>query len=97
MGEPRRAASMFAQMPFVRTATVEQRRQWHTILVESRQTAAQRRTRVLAHPDLAARAPRGWAGYVPPRVDSDGRANTSPIRRELIDILHAVAEREAAG
>lgn len=62
-----------------------------------------RRARVLAHPDIAVRlterpmnypAPEFWTGYIPPAKRGDDRPNPSPIRRQLLDICQAVAERE---
>lgn len=100
----RRVSGVAAHMPFLRTATVEQRREWRQVIADARQKATQRRTRVLVHPDLAERlravlrlrAPDQWQGFVPPRLDANGLvgANPSPIRREIVEILHAVAERE---
>lgn len=63
-----------------------------------------RRTRVLAHPDLAARLARtlrltrasNWNGYVPPGTDSAGRVNTSPIRTALVEIATEAMRRERA-
>lgn len=77
-------------------------------LIES-DKAKERRRRVLAHPDLAKRlceppynlaAPEMWTGFVPPAevpVATYWRPNNSPIRRQLIDILNAVAERDQGG
>lgn len=74
---------------------------------EARARCAARRARVLAHPDIARRlcnppmnypAPEYWTGYIPPaRIDSGQgeKPNTSPIRQQLLDIVYAVAEREA--
>ncbi|MGC1211270.1 MAG: hypothetical protein WA890_08430 [Micromonospora sp.] len=63
-----------------------------------------------AHPDLADRLCRSlgyarfdqWSGFVPParvpgRGFDDWWLNTSPVRAELIAILHEVVEREKAG
>lgn len=76
-----------------------------TALTEANK-ARERRARVLAHPDLAGRlcdppmrlsSPEVWTGHVPPaRVDILGssRPNNSPNRRQIIEVLRAVAERE---
>lgn len=73
--------------------------------------AAARRARVLAQPDLARLlcepplsmpTPEMWTGYIPPaEVPQLGefrpyKPNTSPIRRQLIEVCNLVAEREAA-
>jgi hypothetical protein len=94
--EPGRAASTFAQLPFVRTASPERRREWHRIIVEARERAQKRRERVLAHPEIAERlkalgyrTPELWSGYVPP--------DEGPVRRELIDIMRAVVAAEGGG
>ena len=89
-------ASTASALPWIRDASTERRREWHGIVTDNRQRAARRRERVLAQPDLAEelRAAMGylsadqWSGYVPPSTDD------SPVRRELIRILHAVANKE---
>lgn len=74
-----------------------------TITAAAVKTCAERRARVLAHPDLAAALtkpplsysrPEVWNGYVPPALDSNGRRNESTRRAALIELLNAVAERE---
>lgn len=64
---------------------------------------AERRRRVLAHADLAARltlppyrlrSPEMWTGFVPPRI-WQGQMNPSPIRRQLIEIAAEAYRREA--
>lgn len=61
-----------------------------------------RRTRVLAHPDIAARLclppfeltkPEYWNGYIPPQYHM-GKPNNSPVRKQLLDICWAVQKRE---
>lgn len=92
------AVTIAAGMPWMRTASVERRRQVLEATRQAHQEAEQRRARVLAHPDLAERlrvalslsSAAHWNGYVPP-ADCSG-----PVRRELIAILHAVIEREQA-
>lgn len=65
-----------------------------------------RRARVLAHPEIAARLtrppftfkfPEQWGGYIPPKVIERGGQlveNPSPQRRALIEICNAVVEAE---
>lgn len=67
---------------------------------------AQRRALVLAHPDAAKQlcerplsltAPDHWNGYLPPRylpeaANGTSRPNDSPVRAQLLRILHAAAE-----
>lgn len=79
---------------------------WADPAIEALEKCRERRRRVLAHPDLAAKLcepplrlarPEVWTGYIPgPRVPTLGgeKPNKSPIRRQLLDIVRAVAERE---
>lgn len=64
---------------------------------------ADRRRRVLAHPDLAARLterpldytkPEQWNGYIPPEYWAQAR-NNCPRRAALLQLLADVREREA--
>lgn len=68
-------------------------------------TGSDLRSRVLAHPDLAARLcdpplrysrPDAWTGYVPPDT-WQGRHNDSTRRLQLIGIIAELEGREAAG
>ncbi|GAA2092410.1 hypothetical protein [Actinomadura alba] len=70
---------------------------------------AERRERVLAHPDLAHRLtqrplrfarPEAWNGYVPPKFvpSRDGyRINDSPYRIALVDICSEAMRRHEDG
>lgn len=102
---PKRARSVWSQLELWRRATSEQRQLVAAVVDEARQQAARRRARVLAHPDIAAQLtrlgherPDNWSDYVPPKIayyaDGTSPANDSPVRRELVAILNAVAERE---
>jgi hypothetical protein len=80
---------------------------WATI---AREQNAERRARVLAHPDIAKRltehplnysAPEVWSGFIPPaeigcclRCGSRDKRNPSPQRRALVAICQAVIDRE---
>lgn len=75
---------------------------WDQFVEEERAKCRDRRDRVLAHPDIAKRlcerplslsTPEVWSGYVPPYMWRD-QVNNSPVRAQLMEILHAVAERE---
>lgn len=107
MSKPGRVGGIFGQLPFVSKATTDQRRLWYATVTQARMQAELRRSRVLAHPDLAQRLarslgytdPKHWNGYIPPRtvapnVDHTVGINDSPIRRELLDILREVDERD---
>lgn len=76
---------------------------WDDIAREVREKCAERRARVLAHPDIAKRlcdlpmrypSPEFWTGYIPGPTRGDDRPNNSPIRRQLLSIVQAVYERE---
>jgi len=83
---------------------------WGDALAKGMQANAQRRARVLRHPDLAARlcqpplgysSPDHWNGFVPPRflpADASGRVrpNDSPERGALAEISAEAAAREVA-
>lgn len=98
-----RIASVVSLQPWFMFATVERRRKIAEEIRDARRTAANRRARVKAHPDLAERLVRSlgyarfdqWSGYVPTYGDVE-RPNDSPIRIELIAILREVAQRDAA-
>lgn len=76
--------------------------QWCAPLQQREGVSADRRRRVLAHPDLAKRLQsllgladaKHWNGYVPPRVDAFDCINTSSIRAALIVICREAHERE---
>ncbi|MCG5462174.1 hypothetical protein MED01_007052 [Micromonospora sp. MED01] len=96
-------ASVLASQPWFRAGTLEQRRMLVQGVQEAARRAHERRARVKAHPDLAARLCRSlgytrfnqWNGFVPPARDASGQLNPYPVRAELLAILRAVAEREA--
>lgn len=75
--------------------------QWRAAGADHRGVAADRRARVLAHPDLAKRLrlllgladPRIWSGYLPPSRDHNNQLNTSPIRAALVAICREAYER----
>lgn len=83
---------------------------WRQTVASSKRECQERRARVLAHPDLAARLkepplslsdPARWNGYIPPRTLPDkangsARANDSAVRRQLVDIASEALAREAA-
>lgn len=99
-----RLASVIAEQPWFRSGAPGQRRAVAQAAQEAASRARDRKARVKAHPDLAARLCRAlgytrfeqWSGFVPPARDAGGRLNTSPVRVELLAILRAVADREAA-
>lgn len=70
------------------------------VRAEAHREAQERRARVLKHEDLRAALvaagfrPECWNGYVPPRLDAYGRLNTSPQRRDLVDISVEAMRRE---
>lgn len=75
-----------------------------SIEAEARARNEDRRTRVLAHPDiaddltrrpLACSTPQQWGGFVPPAM-FNGEPNDSPVREQIMTILRRVelAERE---
>jgi len=77
---------------------------WRHIVNEELARCAERRDRVLAHPDLAQQLcdhplkiadPTRWNGYVPPEMWQTQR-NDSPYRAQIMRVLQAVAEREEA-
>jgi hypothetical protein len=98
-------ATVITQLPLWGYAIPEQRREFAAAVRVAWSTAERRRRRVLAHPDIAVRLlrvgytdPAHWTGYVPPSTWSGHYGpvhNDSPVRRELVDILRAVAAREA--
>lgn len=98
-----RITTVMAQQPWFMRGTPEQRRLVVAALQAARQRAHGRKARVQAHPDLAARLCRSlgyarfdqWNGYVPAAGDQLAPAG-SPVRAELIAILHLVVEREKA-
>lgn len=100
---PKAVASLWLQLEAWRRATRAQRQAILDATSEARRTTAQRRARVLAHPDLAARLvsrlgferPDQWNGYVPPRLGQNDELNTSPRRTVLIEIAAEALEREA--
>lgn len=105
-----RVSSVIAEQPWFRCGTAEQRRLVVQAALDARRRAHDRRERVKAHPDLVERLCRSlgysrfdqWSGFVPPTrmpgyKDNDWLLNTSPVRDELIAILHLVVEREKAG
>lgn len=76
--------------------------QWESYAAEEHRKNQARRTRVLAHPDLAQRlcdrpyslpTPEMWTGYVPPDLWRE-RHNDSPIRAQIIAVMNAVKARE---
>lgn len=76
---------------------------WGDVGREIREKCAERRARVLAHPDIAKRlthppmrypSPEYWTGYIPGPKRGDDQPNNSPIRRQLLAIVQAVYERE---
>lgn len=81
---------------------------WGDPVEQEQQKCRDRRRRVLAHPDIAIRlthppmrypSPEMWTGFIPPALISSGagdKPNKSPIRKQLIAIVQAVADREAA-
>ncbi|WP_055406609.1 hypothetical protein [Frankia sp. ACN1ag] len=78
-------------------------RLWRSKLTEAQAACAQRRARVLAHPDLAARlcapplgyrSPEGWNGFVPPRLCGE-QLNASVVRRALVDLATEAMRRAA--
>jgi hypothetical protein len=105
---PRRVASVWAQIDAWRRATPQQRRSLAVAVSAAHQVAQDNRQRVLAHAELAERLthlgcsrPERWTGYIPPRVayyeqDGYGVPNDSPVRRGLVELMSAVAEREAS-
>lgn len=75
-----------------------------SLVARAREANRQRRARVLAHPDLAARLtqpplsykqPEQWSGYVPPE-QYGGSHNDSQRRTALVEIMREVADRELA-
>jgi hypothetical protein len=74
---------------------------WRQAGQEHHGVAADRRARVLAHPDLSRRLclllslsdPRHWNGFVPPSRDGYGQINTSPIRAALVTICREAYQR----
>lgn len=105
-----RMSTVIAEQPWFRYGTPANRRLIVQAVLDARKRAHDRKERVKAHPDLAARLCRSlgysrfdqWNGYVPSARmpgsgDNDWALNTSPVRDELIAILHLVVEREKAG
>jgi hypothetical protein len=100
----KRISSVWMSLPFWRTGTVEQRRMVADAIAGAKREATACRDAVMRHPDIAQRLVTRigykrvdqWHGYVPPVRDCNGAINTSPVRRELVSMLHDVAEREAA-
>lgn len=79
---------------------------WGDPIAEAQEKCAERRRRVLAHPDIALRltmrplsftTPEHWNGYIGssevPTI-SGYKPNMSPRRKALIAILRAVEKRE---
>jgi hypothetical protein len=77
---------------------------WRTALAEAAAECAERRKRVLSHPDLRDRlaAELGyadasqWNGYVPPATWNQAR-NDSPRRASLVAICSEALSREQVG
>lgn len=97
---------MWMEMPFMRGPEGARRLgEWARAHVEIRRRCTERRTRVLSHDWAAARLCRifrytqagNWNGYVPPARDEHDRLNTSPQRRELIELLHDIERFENEG
>lgn len=97
--EPRGLSSIWPEMPFMRGEIGSARlREWLPQHRQIRAQTAHRRARVLAHPwatkrlcDILGLAnAEQWNGYVPPNTDEHGRANTSPTRRALVELLREV-------
>ena len=105
MPKHRQASSVWTEMPFMHGP--ENADRMHTlrrILVANRETATERRERVLRH-DWAAQEicavlglsrAENWNGYVPPLYDGNGVLNTSAQRRGTVDILRRVKAAEDA-
>lgn len=95
-----RHASVWTELPFMRGPQGADRlRQWGRAQSEIKRQCAARRERVLAY-DWARRRlcaifgytrAENWNGYVPPARDSEDLINTSPGRRQLMDLLRDVA------
>lgn len=88
------------------SSVTPEQRSWRDLfgpaMAEARARSAERRIRVLAHPDLAARLthrplgyddPHQWSGYVPPRT-WHGKLNTAPQRQVLVDICAEALRRD---
>lgn len=84
-------------------------KQWVKTVAAAKREAQERRKRVLAHPDLAAKLthpplnltdPLMWNGYIPPKTlpGDDGNpyneVNKSPIRQQLVEIATEALRRE---
>lgn len=100
---PASFASVWPQMPFMRGPRSADR--LHVLvgtLRSSRNVAQVRRERVLHYEWARKRLcsifgykkAEQWNGFVPPRLDGEGRLNTSEFRRALIDLLREVDEHD---
>lgn len=78
---------------------------WRDAIATSSESSADRRYRVLQHDDLRAQLmdrpfgitdPDRWNGWIPPRLDQHGNLNTSPVRRQLVEIAAEAMRREQA-
>jgi hypothetical protein len=77
-------------------------REWRITSRDTRTRALTRRDRVLAHDWAAKRLclilditrAEHWTGYVPPRLDGDGRLDTTPARSALVALLLDVASAD---
>ena len=102
---PRKASSVFAELRMFHTADpqLNMNRAVNAagFVGEAKEAAARYKAAVLAHPDLSKRLtglfglpqPEMWNGHVPPRIDSDGRYNSSPFRAALIPIVVEALDR----
>lgn len=102
----RNGASVFAQLPFWRHGTVEQRTKFALAVHQAAMRAEKNVASLRRHPDLAARFVRElgyerldqWDGYCPPSRNHDGfdipRLNASPRRAAIVEILMEAASRD---
>ena len=105
--------SVWRDMPFTRHPKAKERlTELSAALTKASDDAKARRERVLKHEWAQKRLcqifgytkAEQWRGYIPPRLDpeTDGEQsfrplNQSPYRRDLIRLLHEVAEFERTG
>lgn len=89
----------------VRRGRRDWRAVWEPMRAQARAAAEARRSRVLAHPDLAEALterpigyarPEQWNGYVPPALWRE-ELNTSPHRAGLVEICAEALRREQGG